>query len=91
MHQISYIKQTRGHNGLVFGQPGAHHNTQTLFTNAVFVFSESAISEAVGMTMHYIDRCVNWTMLLSRLIIRNVTSTCGYQGKYMGVKIAYFL
>ena len=32
------------------GQPRAHYNTQTSFTNKAFVFSESTRSEAVGKT-----------------------------------------
>ena len=62
IHQIPDIKQTRRHGFQIifnYGQTGAHSNTQTSFTNTVFVFHESARYEAVGMTKCYIDRCPN--------------------------------
>ena len=75
----------------IYGQTGALAQTQTSFTNAVVVFSESARSEAVRMTTHYIDRSVNCTILLSCLGIQNyVTSTFGCQGKCMGVNVNMF-
>lgn len=49
------------------GETGAH--TPTSFANAVFVFNESDKSEAVAMTTCYIDRYVNWTILLFDLSI----------------------
>jgi hypothetical protein len=49
-------------------------------TGSVFVFSKSSRSEAVGMTTRYIDRFVNWTIIMSCLSIQNVTSTFWCQG-----------
>ena len=57
-------------------KPVAHSNSQTSFTNEVCVFSESARSEAVGMTRDVL--LISFSVLLS---IENVTSTFGSQGK----------
>jgi hypothetical protein len=34
----------------IYGEPGTQSKTQTSFTNEALVFSDSARSEAVGMT-----------------------------------------
>jgi hypothetical protein len=76
----------------LFYYKDSQRHTQTSFTNTVFVFGESTRTEAVEMTMSYIDRCLNQTIFcLSCLSIRNVKSAFGCQGKLMEVKMTYFL
>jgi hypothetical protein len=72
-----------------FLQTGTLQHSDIIYKHSICV--KSARSEEVGMTTHYIDRCVNWTILLSCLNIRNVMSTFGFQGKCVGGKSTYFL
>lgn len=69
IHQIPHIKQTRHHFFAFLINRQGHTPT---FINTVFVFSDSARSEAVGVTRSYIDRFVNWTISLSWVTSRNM-------------------